>query len=68
MFPRWDEDVIPPPPGIDPEWAGDLKVREEELLKAVKRGLGGKSTAPGPDGLHKKVIALVWRVLGGQFR
>ncbi|XP_011858960.1 PREDICTED: uncharacterized protein LOC105556473 [Vollenhovia emeryi] len=39
-----------------PDWDDSLDVQPEELRKAVRKGLRGH-TAPGPDGLHKKVHA-----------
>lgn len=48
-----------------PDWSDDLEVNEEELMQATKRSFQGKKTAPGPDGLHKKVLALASRELQG---
>lgn len=55
---------LPPP---NQEWTDDLEVGMGELLRAIKRGLKG-NTAPGPDGLHKKVWALASRVLAEHIR
>lgn len=51
----------------DQEWTEDCEIGAEELQKAIKRGLGG-NTAPGPDGLHKKVWALAMEVMAERVR
>lgn len=38
-------------------------MQEDELTRAIKRRLTGKNTAPGPDGIQKKILALTSRVL-----
>lgn len=53
--------------GKAPDWSDELEVTEEELQNAVRRGLRG-NTAPGPDGIHKRVLALAWPVLADHFR
>lgn len=39
-----------------------------EFRQAIERGSGGRNTAPGPDGLHKRVWTLASRVLVERIR
>lgn len=63
---REDERCFGPAPQ-NQEWTDDLEVGIEELQKAIKRGFKG-NTAPGPDGLHKKIWALASRILAEHIR
>lgn len=69
LFPTGrDRFGIPPPDWGDedsPDWNEDLAVSEEEMSYALKRSFGGRNTAPGPDGIVKKVLALVSGELRG---
>lgn len=49
------------------EWTEDCELGMEELQKAAKRGLKG-NTAPGPDGLHKKIWALAMQAMAERIR
>jgi len=51
----------------DQEWTEDCELGMEELHKAAKRGLKG-NTAPGPDGLHKKIWALAMQAMAERIR
>lgn len=51
----------------DPEQEQAEDLEMGEFLKAVQRGFKG-NTAPGPDGLHKKVWAVAMRVLAEPVR
>lgn len=66
-------------PAADPEWNGldvpapqenwdpDLDITEEELARAIKK-MSARKAAPGPDGLHGRVLALAYRTIGGRIR
>ncbi|XP_032685210.1 uncharacterized protein LOC116850715 [Odontomachus brunneus] len=61
LFPTAGPEPLPydgPPPG----WESRLGVTEPELAAAAKR-LGGKSKAPGPDGVPGRVWALALKEL-----
>ncbi|XP_011859182.1 PREDICTED: uncharacterized protein LOC105556700 [Vollenhovia emeryi] len=62
LFPEDDGEEGPPSLSGEeyPDWDDSLDVQPDELRKAVKRGLRG-NTAPGPDGLHKKVHLVALR-------
>lgn len=51
----------------DQEWTEDCEIGAEEFQKVAKRGLKG-NTAPGPDGLHKKILALAMQVMAERVR
>lgn len=64
LFPKWNGQILPlDPPGESPDWMEELEIQKEELSRAIKKGFGGKNTAPGPDGLQKKALALASNVL-----
>lgn len=69
LFPdgRDQPDILPPNlgEGDSPDWNEELTISEEEMSYALKRSFGGKNTAPGPDGIAKRVLALVSRELRG---
>lgn len=70
LFPRWKEDQDSenePPDKESPDWSPTLEVNEEEFQKAIKRGLSG-TTAPGPDGLPKRILALSMPILGDRIK
>lgn len=47
------------------DWHEGLAVTIDELTSAIKRSFRGRNTAPGPDGLQKKVLALISGELNG---
>lgn len=49
------------------EWSDELAVSEEEFDRAVNR-LSAKKTAPGPDGIPGRALALALAVLGNRLR
>lgn len=55
------------PPSQNQEWTDDMEIEMEELAKAIKRGLKG-NTAPGPDGIQKRIWALASRELAQHIR
>ncbi|CAK9834492.1 Retrovirus-related Pol polyprotein from type-1 retrotransposable element R1 (Fragment) [Anthophora retusa] len=60
----------PPQPGGSadhPLWSAELGVSEEELRDAVRK-MGARNTAPGPDGIPGRVLALALGVLGPRLR
>ncbi|XP_070530002.1 uncharacterized protein [Cardiocondyla obscurior] len=61
------EDESPGVSILDDEWSSDLDVGEDEFAEVVKRSCRG-NTAPGPDGLRKKIWALAAQELGGLLR
>ncbi|XP_032688151.1 uncharacterized protein LOC116852181 [Odontomachus brunneus] len=66
LFPTAGPEPLPyegPPPG----WKSRLGVTEPELAAAAKR-LGGKSKAPGPDGVPGRVWALALKELSPRLR
>jgi hypothetical protein len=48
-------------------WTEDLRVSEEKLAGAIER-MRRKNTAPGPDGIPGRVLAIALRVLGDRLR
>lgn len=50
-----------------PDWTPELELNNEEFSRALKRSFGGKATAPGPDGVQKKILALVMKELWSHF-
>lgn len=50
------------PPSQHQEWNEEMEIGKEELMRAIKRGFKG-NTAPGPDGIQKKVWILASREL-----
>lgn len=46
-------------------WSGELDISEDELLAAVQK-MAKKKAAPGPDGLHGKIIKTASKGHGGQ--
>lgn len=68
LFPKWEGitvDEISNEESTD--WIDEFEVSKEEFEKVIKRGLSG-NTAPGPDGISKKVLTLAMPVLGERFR
>lgn len=55
------------PPSPNHEWTEELEIKAEELEKAMKRGLKG-NTAPGPDGIQKRIWALASKELAEHIR
>lgn len=71
LFPVDNQSRIMPPDldGDDsPDWHKDLAVSEEELYCAFKRSFRGRNTAPGPDGITKKILTLVFGEMRGPFK
>lgn len=69
LFPNEDMEEERPSYSVpqDMEWTDDLEIGMTELQEAIKRGWKG-NTAPGPDGLHKKVWATASCVLMERIR
>lgn len=51
----------------DHEWTDDMEIGAEELRLILKRGLKG-NTAPGPDGIPKRIWALASREIAEDIR
>lgn len=74
LFPNADPDFVPPsmrppehleaPPPVDD---GEIAVTVTELRLAVAK-MTAKNTAPGPDGVHGRVLALALQELGPRLR
>lgn len=63
LFPEGEKRTTPDfIPGKSADWSDELRVGEEELQQILWWSLKG-NTAPSPDGLHKRVIALAFPVL-----
>lgn len=72
LFPvGYNQRRVPPPNFEDedfPDWCEGFAVSEDELSHALKRSFKNKNTAPGPDGIPKKILALVSGELRGSIK
>ena len=71
LFPADCEGISAPPflgmPEDTTNWSSELGVTAEKLRHAVRR-LRKRNTAPGPDGVHGRVLALASSALGDRLR
>lgn len=48
-------------------WNEELNVTEEEACWAMRK-VAQKKAAPGPDGIHRKILMMAYKVFGGKIR
>lgn len=69
LFPREEENSLGDDRRVNLEtpWSDDWDITEMEMMMAVNK-MKSKNTAPGPDGIPGKVVALAYRVVGSRMR
>ncbi|XP_076765240.1 uncharacterized protein LOC143432457 [Xylocopa sonorina] len=67
LFPSGDEPATFPRQVDQCDWSTELEVSEEELAGAVQC-LRDRNTAPGPDGIPGRALAMAFSVLGPRLR
>lgn len=61
------QNIFPPPENNCVPWDQSLGVTEDELGQVIRR-LRAKKTAPGPDGIPARVVALTAEITAGRLR